>query len=126
MNPCAASEASLVGGVHFIPALDLEGEMLDTDVVVTVGAAVGRAQPNPSAVVRVDQVDDLLGAAIGGIAELLGQPERPQKVEVEGQRSVDIGNGEVDVMDASGCHLTLLLRRCTCPPDAQMISRKSR
>jgi len=46
-----------VGGVHLIPALDLEGEVLDTDVVVAVGAAVGRTPPNPSAVVRVDQVD---------------------------------------------------------------------
>jgi len=57
MNPRAASQASLVGGVHLIPALDLEGEVLDTDVVVAVGAAVGRTPPNPSAVVRVDQVD---------------------------------------------------------------------
>jgi hypothetical protein len=37
-----------------------------TGVVVAVGAAVGRAQPNASAAVRVNQVDDLLGAAVGG------------------------------------------------------------
>src|SRR5688572_13824130 len=69
MNPRAASQASLVGRVHVIPALDLEGEVLDTDVVVAVGAAVGRAQTDPSAIVRVNQVDDLLGAAVGGIAD---------------------------------------------------------
>ena len=104
VNPRATRQASLVGGVHVIPAFDLKGEMLDTDVVVAVGAAIGRAQPNPSAVVRVNQVDDLLGAAVGGIANRLGQPERPQQVEVERQRRVDVGNGEIDVMDASRCH----------------------
>ena len=108
MNPRAASQASLVGGVHVIPALDLEGEVLDSDVVVGVGAAVGRAQPNPSAVVCVNQLDDLLGAAVGRIADLLGQPERSQKIEVERQRCVDVGNGEVDVVDASRSHLMLL------------------
>src|SRR5688500_4058397 len=60
VNPRPAGHASLVGGVHVLPALDLEGEVLDTDVVVGVGPAVGRAQANPAAVVRVNQVDDLL------------------------------------------------------------------
>ena len=72
-----------MGCVHLIPALDLEGKVLDADVVVGVGAAVGLAQPSRSAIVLVNQVDDLLGAAVGGKADLLRQPERPQKIEVE-------------------------------------------
>ena len=85
-----------------------------------MGAAVGWAQANPSAVVRVNQVDDLLGAAVGGIANLLGQPERRQKVEVEGQRRVDVRNGEVDVVDASGCHLMPLSTAMICSPRADI------
>ena len=99
MNPRAAGQASFVGGIHVVPALGFEAEVLDTDVVIRVCAAVGLPQSEPSAVVRVDQVDDLLGAALRGVADLLGQAERAKEFAVEPQRRLDIRDGEIDVMD---------------------------
>jgi hypothetical protein len=100
MNLIAARLTTLVRRIDLVAALDLEREMLDSYVVVVVPAAVGRSQSQVRAPPECAEIDDLLGSAVGGIAGELAPSERSQQGEVELQRSRDIGDREVDVMDA--------------------------
>jgi hypothetical protein len=44
VNVCAACEAASVRLINLLSSVNLEGEVLDADVVVTVGATVGWTQ----------------------------------------------------------------------------------
>ena len=64
-------EAALIGGVRLLPSVDVEGEVLDADVVVLVSTAV--RLPEPQVPVADAEVDDLLIAPVGRIAHFLVQ-----------------------------------------------------
>jgi hypothetical protein len=74
-----------VGRIDLLALVDLEGEVLDPDAVVPVLATIGWADTKSAPAHRVLQVDDLLGAAIGGISHPVGPPERVEQVGVESQ-----------------------------------------
>ena len=86
--------------INLVSALDLEGEMLDADVVVAVGATVGWTQAETTVTDRSwsRKVHDLLRAPVGRIPDLLGPSERPEQVEVEGERPLNVGDREIDVV----------------------------
>ena len=80
-----------------VSPLDVEGEVLDADVVVLVLTAV--RLPEPQVLVAEAEVDDLLSAAVGRIAHFLVQAEWPEHCQIEGERSLDVAYCEVDVMN---------------------------
>ena len=86
--------------IDLLPSVNLEGEVLNADVVVAVSATVGWTQAE-TAVTDGSwprQVDDLLRAPVGRIPDLLDPSERPEQVEVEGERALNVGDREIDVM----------------------------
>jgi hypothetical protein len=84
--------------VDLLARVDDEREVLDADVVVAMRAAVGG--PEAEGLAAADaEVDDLLGAAIRREAEQLLDAERTEDGEVERERALDVGDGEVDVVD---------------------------
>src|SRR5919201_3796228 len=62
VDPCASGRASLVRRVDLVSGFYLEGEVLDSDVVVVVGAAIGRTESEHRARRRLLEIDDLLGS----------------------------------------------------------------
>jgi hypothetical protein len=44
------------------------------------------------------KVDDLLRASVRRIPDLLGPSERPEQVEIEGQRPLNVGDRQIDVV----------------------------
>src|ERR687898_344860 len=91
---CAASTSSGV--------VDLEGQMLEPDAVVAMIAAVGGTKAEPF--VSEAHIDDLLGAPVGRIALFLLQPQGSQEVGVERERTIDVADGEVDVLNSAAGH----------------------
>jgi hypothetical protein len=71
--------------------------MLHADVVVAVLAAVGLAETE--VLVTEGEVDDLLGAAVGGEASCLLHPEGTQQAQIEGERALDVTHRDIDVMN---------------------------
>jgi len=69
-------ETPLIGGVHLLPSLDVEGEVLEADVVVVVLTAVRPAEPQVP--VAEAELDDLLSAAVARIADLFVQADGPE------------------------------------------------
>jgi hypothetical protein len=76
LDRAASGDARSVRLVDLVSIVHLEGEVLDPHFVVPVGTAVRRAQPEP--LYAVLEVDDLFGLSIGGVPELLLEPERPE------------------------------------------------
>jgi hypothetical protein len=62
VNVCAAFEAACVRLINLLSSVNLEGEVLDADVVVAVGAAVGWTQADTVKGSLPDKGDDLLRA----------------------------------------------------------------
>jgi hypothetical protein len=81
--------------INLLPSVDLEGEVLDADVVVAVSATVGwtQAETTVTDCSWARKVDDLLRAPVGRIPDLLDPSERPEQVEVEGKRPLNVGDG---------------------------------
>src|SRR5512143_3604053 len=105
VNVCAACEAACVRFINVLSSVNLEGDVLDADVVVAVGAAVGWTQAETTVTdFSSHEVDDLLRASVGRIPDPLRPSERPEQVEIEGERPLNVGDGELDVMDALGWH----------------------
>lgn len=88
-----AEDAPLVCLVDLIAGVDLEGQMLEPHVVVTVRTAVRGPQAEQRAAEL--QVDDLLGPAVAENAGVLGQAERLEQRSVERQRSLDVSDRQV-------------------------------
>src|SRR6185295_8951409 len=61
-------------------------------------------KPDHLAAVADAQIDDLLGAAVARIAAEHLNAERPQHTQVEIQRALDVGDGEIDVVDRPDRH----------------------
>jgi hypothetical protein len=79
--------------------------VLDPDAVVPMLAAVRTRQAEE--LVAVAEVHDLLGAPVGRVARVLLEAERAEKPQIEGDRPVDVADGEVDVMaPRAGTRLT--------------------
>jgi hypothetical protein len=93
-------DAARVRGVDLIPAVDLERKVLDSYRVVPVISTVGRSYPEHRPTRRILQVDDFLRSSVGRKTHLLRPPERSQEGEVERERSLDVGDGEIDVVDS--------------------------
>ena len=98
----AHPDAALVGLLDLLAAVDGEGDVLDPDVVVPVLAAVGRTEAEE--LVADDEVRNLLGAAVGRVADDLRDAERPEQLVVEGEGSLDVADGKVDVVDRPDRH----------------------
>ena len=104
MNVGVLFEAARVRGVDLIPLVDLEREVLEPHGVVAVLTIVGRSQPQPAAGRRLLQVHDLFGPSVRRESELSSPTERPQKGAVEREGSLDVGDREVDVVNALSRH----------------------
>jgi hypothetical protein len=64
-----------------------------------VGATVGWTQADTTITdFSSREVDDLLRASVGRIPDRLGPSERSEQVEIEGERSLDVGDRKIDVM----------------------------
>jgi hypothetical protein len=99
MNVCAAGNAAGVRLVDLLTSVNLEGEVLDADAVVPVDATVGCTQAKTTITdFSAREVDDLLRSSVGRIPDLLGPSERSEQVEIEGERSLNIGDRKIDVM----------------------------
>jgi hypothetical protein len=72
----AVGSTALVCGVHLVPAVDLEREVLDPHVVVAMGTAIRRAQPQHRTRSRILEIDDLLGPSVGRVADLFDPSQR--------------------------------------------------
>jgi hypothetical protein len=83
-------------GVH------LERQMLEPDAVVAMRTTVGGTKAEPF--VPEAQVDDLLGAPVGRIALFLLQTQRSQEIQVEGERTLDVADRKVDVLNPTTRH----------------------
>ncbi len=91
--------------VNFLWSVDLEGDVLNADVVVAVGATVCWTQADTTvADVFAHEVDDVLRASVGRIPDLLGPSERPEKVAIEGERPLNVRDGEINVVNAACWH----------------------
>jgi hypothetical protein len=94
----AEVEAARIRLVDLLARVDDEREVLDADLVVAMRAAVGG--PEAEGLAAADaEVDDLLAAAIRREAEQLLDAERTEDGEVERERALDVGDGEVDMVD---------------------------
>ena len=102
LDPGAGGEAALVRLVDLLAGVDLEGEMLEADLVVRVGAAVGGPDPDPGVPELV--VDHLLGAAVALEPRVHLEAEGPEHRVVEGERAVDVGDRQVHVLDPDPGH----------------------
>ena len=80
----------------------LEGEVLDSHLIVPVDTAVRGAQPE--ALHAVLKVDDLFGLSVREVPELLLEPERPKNAVVESKRLIDVSDSEVNVLNPSSRH----------------------
>ena len=86
MNLCAAGDAACVRLVNLLASVNLEGEVLNADVVVPVGSTVGWTQAKTTITdFSSREVDDLLRASVGRIPDRLGPSERSEQVEIEGE-----------------------------------------
>src|SRR5438093_1553693 len=82
---CAARDAVCVRLLNLLPSVNLEGEVLDADVVIAVGATVGWTQAEaPATGSFPHKVDDLFRASVGRIPDLFGPSEGHEQVAVEG------------------------------------------
>jgi hypothetical protein len=113
VNVCATREAACMRLINLLPSVNLEGEVLDADVVVAVGTTVGwtQAETTVTDCSWSRKVDDLLRTSVGGIPDLLDPAERPEQVEIEGEGPLNVGDGQIDVMDSSRCHGCVPLSR---------------
>jgi hypothetical protein len=113
MNVRAACDAACVRLVNLLSSVNLEGEVLDADVVVAVSSTVGWTQPDTTITRFLShEVDDLLRAPVGRIPDLLGPSERPEQLEVEGKRPLNVGDRKIDVMDSSSRRRESFQPRC--------------
>jgi hypothetical protein len=84
--------------INVLLSVNLAGDVLDADVVVAVGAAVGWTQAKTTVTdFSSHEIDDLLRASVGRIPDPLRPSERPEQVEIEGERPLNVGHGEIDV-----------------------------
>ena len=102
VDPIAPLQAPLMSRVDLLAGVDLERQVFEPDAVVAMGAAVGGTKAEPF--VTEAQIDDLLGAPVGRIALFLLQAQGSQEVQVEGQRAIDVADGEVDVLNSAAGH----------------------
>lgn len=86
--------------INLLSSVNLEGEVLDADVVVAVRATVGWTQTDTPVTTGSlsHKVDDLLRASVRRIPDLLGPSERPEQVEIEGERPLNVGDRKIDVV----------------------------
>src|SRR5688572_19865385 len=103
-------EGSAVGGVDVLALLDIEGKVLHPDVVVAVLAAVGLAETE--VLVAEREVDDLLGAAVGGEPPRLPHPERTEQPQIKSERALDVTHREIDVVDRDAHRAPLSNAEC--------------
>lgn len=95
--------------VNLLPSVNLEGEVLDSHPVVAMRAAIRPADSEHRGVragsscpcLRVLEIHDLLGSSVARIPDTLFPAEWAEEVEIEGEGSLDVGDGQVDVMDSS-------------------------
>jgi hypothetical protein len=106
VNVCAACEAACVSLINLLSSVNLEGEVLDADVVVAVSATVGWTQAETTVMEcsLSRKVDDLLGASVGRIPDLLGPAERAEQIEIKSERPLNVGDGKIDVVYSSRWH----------------------
>jgi hypothetical protein len=64
--------------------------------------SVGRSQAK--ILLAEAKVDDLLRAAVTRDTEVLLEAERPEDLQVEGERAADVTDTEVDVLDSARGH----------------------
>ena len=100
--------------INVFLSVNLEGEVLDADVVVAVGATVGwtQAETTVTDASLSHKIDDVLRASVGRIPDLLGPSERPEQVAIEGKRPLNVGDGKIDVVDALCRHGSSQGLRC--------------
>ena len=92
--------------INLLPSVNLEGEVLDADVVVAVSATVGwtQAETTVTDCSWSRKVDDFLRTSVGRIPDLFDPPERAEQVEIEGEGPLNVGDGQIEVMDSSRWH----------------------
>jgi hypothetical protein len=101
VNVRALADAALKCGIDLGSRVDFERQVLDPDFVIAVGATVSRAETEHRAPRRLLEIDDLLRAAIGRLANLLSPAEWAEEEQVEPQRSLYIGDRKVNVVNSS-------------------------
>ena len=102
LDLAASRDTALVRLVDLGTIVHLEGEVLDSHLIVPVDTAVRGAQPE--ALHAVLEVDDIFGSSIREVPELLLEPERPKDAVVESQRSLDVSDSQVNVLNPSARH----------------------
>lgn len=102
LDRAARGDAASVGLVDLVAIVDLEGEVLDPHLVVPVDTAVCAAQPKT--LHAVFELDDLFSASVRQAPVLLLESELPEKPVVEGERSLDVSDRQVYVLDPSRRH----------------------
>jgi hypothetical protein len=124
VDPIAPPRTPRMRRVHLFPGVDLERQVLEPDAVVAMGATVGGTKAEPF--VSEAQIDDLLGAPVGRIALFLLQPQGSQEVHVEGERTIDVADGEVDVLNSAAGHpqIQCLTPTCRIPCKATVPQRR--
>lgn len=101
MDVRAGREATGVRLVHLTSLIDLEGEVLYPNLVITVSAAVGWPDPEHRACARFPQIHNFLGPSVGRVLIARKPSKRAEEIEAEGQRPFDVTDGEINVVYAS-------------------------
>jgi hypothetical protein len=104
--------------INLLPSVNLEGEVLDADVVVAMAATVGWTQADTVKGSLSHKVDDLLRASVGRIPPLLGPSERPEQIEIEGKRPLNVSDRKIDVVYSSRWHGSFQPGAYSCSPAA--------
>ena len=110
--------------IHLVSALDLDGDVFKPNLVIAMLTPVGGSQSERHLCRWVPQVHDLLGSPIRRIPDGLCPTQRPKQVEIEREGSFDIGDGEIDVVDALCWHDSsqgLCLSDPTAPASAEAL-----
>jgi len=107
----AGAETALVGFVDLLAGFNLEGEVLDPDLVLVVLAGVRRAEPK--VLLAEAKVNNLLRAAVARDADVLLEAERPKNLKVESEGAPDVADAEIDVLDPARWNSSACASRCS-------------
>jgi hypothetical protein len=100
VNVRATRQATGVGFIDLLASVHLEGEVLDANAVVAVGATVGWTQAETTLTdgSLSHKVDDFLSTSVGRKPDLFDTRQRPEQVAVEGERPLNVGHGKIDMV----------------------------
>jgi hypothetical protein len=99
MNAGADVEAALICGVDRFARVDVEGQVLEPDLVVAMLTTVRGPQAELLIAVSQLEVHDFFGATVGGKALPFVQSNRSEHREIEGERALPVRHGQIDMVD---------------------------